>query len=352
MKAIVHERYGPEAVELREVDEPLIGDDQVLIRVHASSVNPVEWYGVYAPPFVRVLSRQLRRPKDHSLGADLAGTVEAVGKDVTAFRPGDEVFGSSGASWAEYTIAPATKLARKPANVSFEEAAGVPVAGLTALQALRDHGRVEPGQKVLINGASGGVGTYAIQIAKALGADVTAVCSTQNVELARSLGADRVIDYTREEFTRVAERHDLIIDIAGSRSFAKLRRVLAPSATVVVVGATMKYSLLGPLKHMIGTVVQAIGRSQAAKLFMAEIGASDLAYMGELIETGKVRSVIDRRYQLSQAVEALRYIGQGHAQGKIILSVLPLRNGASLAFDRVAAGSSAVPVSGSVALTR
>jgi NADPH:quinone reductase-like Zn-dependent oxidoreductase len=321
MKAVVYERYGPDAVELREVAKPQVDDDQVLFRVHASSVNPVEWYGVYAPPFVRVISRQLRRPKDPSLGADLAGTVEAVGKDVTAFQPGDEVFGLSGASWAEYATAPATKLARKPANVSFEEAAGVPIAGLTALQALRDHGAVQPGQKVLINGASGGVGTYAVQIAKVLGADVTAVCSTQNVELARSLGADRVIDYTREDFTQLAERHDLIVDIAGSRSFWKLRRVLTPQGTVVVVGAKMKYSLLGPLKHMIGTLVEAIGRSQKAKVFMAEVTTADLAYVGELMESGKVRSVIDRRYPLSEAVEALRYLGEGHAQGKIVLSI-------------------------------
>src|SRR5512146_2123983 len=243
LKAIVYERYGPDAVELRDVPQPEVGDDQVLVRVHASSVNPVEWYGVYAPPFVRMISMQLRRPKDSSLGVDLAGTVEAVGKEVTTFRPGDEVFGASGASWAEYAAAPATKLARKPANVSFEEAAGVPVAGLTALQALRDHGGVQPGQKVLINGASGGVGTYAVQIAKTLGADVTAVCSTRNAELARSLGADRVVDYTHEDFTRLGERHDLIVDIAGSRSFAKLRRVLTPHATVVVVGAKMKYSM-------------------------------------------------------------------------------------------------------------
>jgi NADPH:quinone reductase-like Zn-dependent oxidoreductase len=321
MKAIVYERYGHDAVELRDLAKPLVGDDQVLVRVHASSVNPVEWYSVYAPPFVRVISGQLRRPKDPSLGIDLAGTVEAAGKNVTAFRPGDQVFGASGASWAEYAAAPTTKLARKPASVSFEEAAGVPVAGLTALQALRDHGAVQPGQKVVINGASGGVGTYAVQIAKALGAYVTAVCSTRNVELARSLGADRVVDYTREDFTQLGQRHDLIIDIAGSRSFPKLRRVLTPQATVVVVGATMKYSLLGPLKHMIGTLVEAIGRSQKVKLFMAKVETSDLAYMGELIENGKVRSVIDRRYPLNDAAEALRYLGQGHAQGKIILNI-------------------------------
>ena len=321
MRAILCERYGLEEVELREVEKPLIGDEEVLVRVRASSVNPVEWYSVYAPPFVRVISRQLRRPKDPSLGADLAGTVEAVGKNVTAFQPGDEVFGSSGASWAEYAAVPTSTLARKPASASFEEAAGVPVAGLTALQALRDRGALQPGQRVLINGASGGVGTYAIQIAKALDAEVTAVCSTQNLELARSLGADHVVDYTREDFTQFDQRYDLIIDIAGSRSFAKLRRVLTPRATVVVVGAKMKYSLLGPLKHMIGTVIEAIGRSQKVKLFIAEVKTSDLAYMGELIESGEVRSVIDRRYPLSDAVEALRYLGQGHAKGKIILSV-------------------------------
>lgn len=321
MKAIVYERYGLDAVELRDLAKPLVDDDQVLVRVYASSVNPVEWYSVYAPPFVRVISRQLRRPNDPSLGADLAGRVEAVGKDATAFRPGDEVFGASGASWAEFAAAPASKLARKPANVSFEEAAGVPVAGLTALQALRDYGGVQPGQKVLINGASGGVGTYAVQIAKTLGADVTAVCSTRNVELARSLGADRVVDYTYEDFTRLGERHDLIVDIAGSRSFAKLRRVLRPHAAVIVVGAKMRYSMLGPLKHFAGTSVQAIGRSQKVKFFMAKVETADLAYMGELIESGKVRSVIDRRYQLSEAVEALRYLGQGHAQGKIILNI-------------------------------
>jgi NADPH:quinone reductase-like Zn-dependent oxidoreductase len=321
MRAIVYERYGFEGVELRDVDEPLVDDDQVLVRVHASSVNPVEWYGVCGPPFVRVISGQLRRPKDHSLGVDLAGTVAVVGKGVTAFQPGDEVFGASAASWAQYAAAPISKLARKPANVSFEEAAAVPVAGLTALQALRDHGGLQPGQNVLINGASGGVGTFAVQIAKALGAEVTAVCSTHNVELARSLGADRVVDYTHQDFTRLGERHDLIVDIAGSRSFTKLRRVLRPHATVVVVGAKMGYSLLGSLKHFAGTFVQAIGHSQKAMFFMTNVETADLAYIGELIESGTVRSVIDRRYPLSDAVEALRYLGQGHAQGKIILNI-------------------------------
>jgi len=321
MKAIVYERYGPDAVELRDVPQPAVGDDEVLVRVRASSVNPVEWYAVWAPPFVRVLSGQLRRPKDPSLGIDLAGTVEAVGRDVTGLSPGDDVFGSSGASWAEYAAAPADRLARKPESVSFEEAAAVPVAGLTALQALRDRAAVQPGQKVLVNGASGGVGTFAVQIAKALGADVTAVCSTRNVELARSLGADRVVDYTREDFTRLGVRHDVLIDIAGSRSFLSLRRVLAPRATVVLVGAKMRQSLLGPLKHFAAARLQAIGRGQQVRFFIAKVGTADLAFVAGLMESGQVRSVIDRRYELDQAVEALRYLGEGHAQGKVVLDV-------------------------------
>jgi NADPH:quinone reductase-like Zn-dependent oxidoreductase len=321
MKTIVRERFGIDAVELREVPKPEIGDDQVLVRVHASSVNPVEWYGVYAPPFMRVMSGQLRRPHRSTLGADLAGTVEAVGKDVTDLRTGDDVFGTSPGSWAEYAAASAARLTRKPASVSFEEAAAVPVAGLTALQALRDHGAVEPGQKVLVNGASGGVGTYTVQIANALGADVTAVCSTRNVDQARSLGANRVVDYTREDFTRLDVRHDLVIDIAGSRSFTKLRRVMKPEGTVIVVGARMRYAVFGPLKHLAGTMVQSIGRSQKAKFFVAQIDTADLAFLGELMETGKIRSVIDRRYGLTEAVEALRYLGEGHAKGKVVIDV-------------------------------
>ena len=321
MKAIVYERYGPDAVELRDIPQPEVGDDQVLVRVRASSVNPVEWYSVYAPPFVRVFSRQLRRPKDPSLGVDVAGTVEAVGRDVIAFGTGDDVFGSANAAWAEHAVTSAPRLARKPSAVSFEEAAGVPVAGLTALQALRDNGGVLPGQKVLINGASGGVGTFAVQIAKALGADVTAVCSTRNVELARSLGADRVVDYTCEDFTRLGERYDVMIDIAGSRSFRRFRRVLTPEATAVVVGAKMSYSLLGPLKHIAGSMLQSIGHSQKVKFFVANVNTEDLEFLVGLMKSGEVRTVIDRRYELGDAVDALRYLGEGHAQGKVIVTI-------------------------------
>jgi NADPH:quinone reductase-like Zn-dependent oxidoreductase len=321
MKAIVHERYGrPDLLEFGDVDVPVIADDQLLVRVHATSVNPVEWYGVTGPLFARIGSG-FRRPKDRSVGGDVSGRVEAVGRDVEDFEPGDEVFGTAAGSWAEYALARPLRLARKPAGVSFEDAAAVPVAGLTALQALRDHGKVQPGQKVLINGASGGVGTFAVQLAKWLGADVTAVCSTRNVETARSLGADRVVDYTQEDFTKREERHDVMLDIAGSRSFLACRRVLTPDATFVLIGGRMTYRGLGPLPHLAGTILKSKGRSQTVKFFVAKIESADLAQMAELLETGAVKPVIDRRYELSQAPEALAYLGEGHARGKIVITV-------------------------------
>ena len=321
MKAIVHERYGrPDVLELREVERPVVEDHQVLVRVRASSVNPVEWYGVTGPYFARI-GNGLRKPNDPTVGADLAGRVEAVGRDVTQFQPGDEVYGTSGGSWAEYAPAREERLAPKPATLSFEEAAAVPIAALTALQALRDKGQVQPGQKVLINGASGGVGTFAVQIAKAFGADVTAVCSTRNVEQARSLGADRVVDYTQENFTKLGERHDLMLDIVGSRSFLACRRVLTPEATVVLVGGRMTYRGLGPLPHLAGTILKSRFRSQKVKFFVAKITTEDLLALNELLEAGKVRPVIDRTYQLSEAPEALRYLGEGHARGKVVITV-------------------------------
>jgi NADPH:quinone reductase-like Zn-dependent oxidoreductase len=322
MKAIVHERYGqPDVLELREVERPVIADDQVLLRVHASSVNPVEWYGVTGLPVARVMGSGVRRPKDPSVGGDVAGRVEAVGKAVTGLHAGDEVFGTSGGAWAEYAPALEAKLALKPAGLSFEEAAAVPVAGITALQAIRDHAHVQPGQKVLINGASGGVGTFAVQIAKAYGAEVTAVCSTGNVDQARALGADHVVDYTREDFTRRGERHDVMLDIAGSRSFFEFRRALKPEATAVVIGAPMKSRGLGPLRHIVGTRVSAIGRSQTVTFFVAKINTADLTVLAELVEAGAVKPVIDRRYTLGEAPDALRYLGEGHARGKIVITV-------------------------------
>lgn len=321
MKAIVHERYGrPDVLVLGDVDKPVIERDQVLVRVRASSVNPVEWYRVTGPLFART-GNGFRRPKRTALGADLAGRVEAVGSEVEDLRPGDEVFGTSGGSWAEYTGAREAQLERKPPSLSFEQAAAVPVAAVTALQALRDKGRVQPGQKVLINGASGGVGTFAVQLAKSFGADVTGVCSTRNVDLVRSLGADRVVDYTREDFTRLRERYDLMLDIAGSRSFFEFRRALTPEATVVGIGGRMTYRGLGPLPHVVGTLLASKGRSQTVTFFVAQITKEDLAFLAELLEAGTVKPVIDRRYELSHAADALRYLGEGHARGKVIVTV-------------------------------
>lgn len=321
MKAIVYDRYGLEALELREIDKPVLEDHQLLIRVEASSVNPTEWYGVTGFMLARLFGGGLRKPKSTSLGADLAGRVETVGKDAKEFQPGDEVFGTTGAAWAEYAPAREARLVRKPANVSFEEAAAAPIAATTALQALRDKGAVQPGQKVLITGASGGVGTYAVQIAKSFGADVTAVCSTQNVEQARSLGADRVVDYTKEDFTQLSVRHDLMIDIAGGRSFRQVRRVLTPNATVVIVGATFPAKGLGPLAHVAKMRLASLGRGQTVKFFIAKINKEDLVVLQELLQDGKMRSVIDRRYELAETSDALRYLGEGHARGKVVVTV-------------------------------
>jgi NADPH:quinone reductase-like Zn-dependent oxidoreductase len=321
MRAVVHERYGrPSVLELRDVDKPTIGNEQVLVRVHASSVNPVEWYGVTGPYFARIGSG-VRGPKDQTVGADLAGTVEAVGSGVKELEAGDEVFGVSGASWAEYTPAREDRLALKPPNVSFEEAAAVPVAGITALQALRDKGHVEAGQKVLVNGASGGVGTYALQLAKTFGAEVTAVCSTGNVEQARSLGADRVVDYTKEDFTKLGIQHDLMLDIAGSKSFLEFRKVLTPTATVVLIGGRMTYRGLGPLPHLGGTFLKSRFRSQTVTFFVAKVTTEELRFLAGLLEAGTVRSVIDRTYRLNEAPEALAYLGGGHAKAKVVITV-------------------------------
>jgi NADPH:quinone reductase-like Zn-dependent oxidoreductase len=322
MKAIVHERYGrPDVLELREVDRPAFQDNQVLVRTHASSVNPVEWYSVTGLVFVRI-GNGVRRPKDTAVGSDLAGRVEALGRDVTEFQAGDVVFGTSGGgAWAEYAAARAERLAPKPANASFEEAAAVPIAGITALQALRDHGQVQAGQKVLINGASGGVGTFAVQLAKSFGADVTAVCSTRNVEQARLLGADRVVDYTKEDFTKLGQHHDLMLDIAGSRSFLAFRRALTPKATVVLIGGPLTYRRLGPIPHLAGTILKSRGRSQTVKFFVAKINREDLAFLGELLDSGKIRSVIDKTYSLGEAAEALSYLGEGHARAKVVITV-------------------------------
>ena len=320
MKAVVNTRYGLDGVALTDVDVPSIEHHQVLVRVRAGSINPADWYGLMGPVFARVIGGGgLRRPKSPWIGADLAGTVESVGKDVTEFKPGDEVFGTCGGSWAEYAAAREVRLVHKPANVSFEEAAAVPVAALTALQALRNQANLQRGQKVLINGASGGVGTFAVQLAKVLGADVTAVCSTRNVELVGSLGADRVVDYKKDDFTRLEIAHDVMLDIAGSRPLRQAARVLTKGATVVVVGGRMNTGL-GPLPHLVGTMISSRVRSQTAKFYITKIEKDDLLYMQELLAAGTVRSIIDRTYPLSQVHDALRYFGEGHARGKVILT--------------------------------
>jgi NADPH:quinone reductase-like Zn-dependent oxidoreductase len=323
MKAAVLDRFGsPDVVEVREIDAPLPADDELLVRVRAASVNPADWYGVTGRPYIARPTMGLRKPKSNRLGVDFAGTVEAVGTNVTQFRPGDEVFGGRSGAFAEYLCVREDRaVVPKPANVTFEEAAAVGVAGLTALQGLREKGQLQPEQKVLINGASGGVGTFAVQIAKALGAEVTGVCSTRNVEIARSLGADRVIDYTREDFTRSDRRYDVLFDVAGSRSWSECRRVLEPRAILVIVGASKGTRLLGPLSHIASVRLASMRGSQKAVFFVAKFNKADMEALRELLEAGKVKPVIDKRYELSEVADAFRYLGEGHAQGKIVITV-------------------------------
>ena len=322
MKAVVRNTYGsPDVLELVDVEKPELTDDTVLVRVRATSVNPVEWYGVTGHPIVgRGLKLKFGGPKDNRLGVDFAGTVEAVGKEITHVRPGDDVFGGKSGAFAEY-VRVRDAVVPKPANVTFEEAAGVGVAGLTALQGLRDKGQLQAGQKVLINGASGGVGTFAVQIAKALGAEVTGVCSTGKVELVRSLGADHVVDYTKEDFTRGGRRYDLIFDVAGSRRWSECKRVLEPDGTLVIVGAPKGGAFLGPLSHIIRMKLASIGSSRKAIFFVAKFNRPDMEVLRELIESGKVTPVVDRTYELTEIADALRYLGEGHARGKVIVRV-------------------------------
>jgi NADPH:quinone reductase-like Zn-dependent oxidoreductase len=322
MKAIVYERYGPpDVLELREVEQPAAKDDQVLVRVHASSVNPADWHLMTGTPYIARLGGGLRTPKDQIPGIDLAGRVEAVGGNVTRFRPGDEVFGTGAKAFAEYACAPADQIAPRPANLTAEQAAAVPVAGITALQGLRDKGRLQPGQRVLIIGASGGVGTFAVQLAKAFGAEVTGVCSTRNVERVRSLGADRVVDYTQEDFARSGQRYDLVFQVAGTASPSDCRRVLTPRGTLVLCSGEGGGRLLGPLGRIAGALVRSRFWSQRAVMWIANTTSKDLLDLKELIEAGKVTPVIDRRYTLAEAPEALQYQGAGHTQGKTVITM-------------------------------
>jgi NADPH:quinone reductase-like Zn-dependent oxidoreductase len=311
------ERYGKVAVH--DVEKPAPGEDEVLVRVAASSLNAADWYFFAGRPYVARPMMGLRRPKSATVGIDFAGTVEAVGSAVEAFRPGDAVFGSGDGALAEYLIVK-DAVHRKPESMSFDEAAAVPVAAVTALQALRDHGAVRTGMRVLVNGASGGVGTFAVQIARALGAEVHAVCSTRNVAQTESLGAARVFDYEQEDFTRSGERYDVLFDNAGRRSWRAMRRVLAPTGVVVCVGGP-RNRFVGPLPHVGACIVGSKLSSQRAAFFIAKPNRDDLAALTDLIEQHGVKSVIERRYELHDVSEAFAHIGAGHARAKIVVAV-------------------------------
>ena len=323
MRAVVRDRFGPpDVLEIRELDRPDVGADEVLVRVHAASLNPADWHYMTGLPYIARLAFGLRKPRSPRLGSDFAGTVESVGGNVTRLRVGDEVFGGKEGALADYIAVSEDRALKKPSNLFFEEAAAVPVAAVTALQGLRDHGHIQAGQRVLINGSSGGVGTFAVQIAKAFGAEVTGVCSTRNVARARAIGADQVIDYTQEDFTLQGRDYDLMLDIAGNRTWSECKRVLNPRATLVMVGAPDGNPLLGPLSHLVGIQLAGVGSSQRRAFFVATIKRPDLEFLTDLLESGKVKPVIDdRRFQLSEIAEAFRYLGEGHAQGKIVINM-------------------------------
>jgi NADPH:quinone reductase-like Zn-dependent oxidoreductase len=326
MQAIVTDGYGPpERLELRELPRPAVADDGVLVRVRAASVNPADWHILRGLPYFARLTEGLRTPKRRVPGVDAAGTVEAVGPSVTELRPGDEVFGACSGSLAEYACGRERALAPKPSTLTFEQAAAVPLAGVTALQALRDRGRLVAGQRVAINGAAGGVGTFAVQIAKAFGAEVTGVCSTRNVDLVRSLGADRVVDYTSEDFTATGERYDLVLDLVGNRSLPDLRRATAPRGTLIPSGGGdldgNRGKVLGPARLMLRAAATSPFVGQRMPPFLAKVGRDDLLVLRELVDAGKVRPVIDRNYPLPEAPEALRYLEAGHARGKVVIIV-------------------------------
>ena len=326
MKAIVCRRPGrPDVLELEEVDKPSIAEDGVLVRVHASSLNPVDFFPLSRVAYTARLLSGRFKAKPVVLGTDFAGTVESVGNSVTEFKPGDEVFGGKDRStFAQYVSVPTDgAVVAKPANVTFDQAAAVPVAAVTALQALRDHGRVRQGQKVMINGASGGVGSFAVQIAKAFGAHVTAVCSTRNVETARALGADTVIDYTREDFTRSGECYDLMIDIAGNHSWSECKRVLAPTGIMVAAGGSAHtvWGANSTIRHLVGVRLASVRGTRKVALFIAKLNKADLLVLQKLLVEGKITPAIDRCYELNRVREAFNYMGEGHAKGKIIINV-------------------------------
>ncbi|MGH9164248.1 MAG: NAD(P)-dependent alcohol dehydrogenase, partial [Acidimicrobiales bacterium] len=312
-------------LELADIDKPVVRDGDVLVRVHAASLNSADWHLVRGEPYIARLRLGLRTPRDTVLGCDVAGQVEAVGKDVTTFRPGDEVFGSAfahgGGALAEYARLSEGLLTLKPASLSFEDAAAVPLAALTALQGLRDHGRIESGHKVLIIGASGGVGTFAVQIARGFGAEVTGVCSTRNVDMVRSIGADHVIDYTLGDYTQRAQRYDLIFQLAGTRSASDCRRSLTSKGTLVLVSGESGGRWIGPVGRIIRAVLVSPFVSQKLTSFTVRPNSKDLQTVKELVEAGKVTPVIDRTHRLTEVPEAIRYLEEGHTQGKVVVAL-------------------------------
>ena len=327
MKAIVYQGFGsPDILRCEEIDKPIPGDDEVLIKVRAASVNPLDWKLMKGGPFILRLLLGVGKPKIRRPGVDVAGKVEAVGRNVTQFKPGDEVFGTCRGAFAEYATSrsvPGMKsvLVIKPVEVTFEQAASSPVAALTALQGLRDKGRIQQGQRVLINGAAGGVGTFAVQIAKSFGANVTGVCSTSNVDMVRSIGADQVIDYTQQDLAKSGHRYDIVLDCVGNHSFSEWRRVLKPEGILVGVGAPADVLLSRLLAGLIGALVRSLFVSQKITIIIARANQQDLTTVRELMAAGKVTPVIDKRYRLSEAREAFRYMETGHARGKVIITL-------------------------------
>lgn len=323
MKAIVYRCYGtPDVLKLEEIAKPAPADGRMLVKVHAASVNPLDWHYMQGKPYIMRPGAGIGRPNSILMGADFAGTVESVGKNVTRFKPGDEVFGDRDGALGEYvSVRENGAVAMKPANISMAQAAAVPIAGITALQALRDKGKVQAGQKVLINGASGGVGTFAVQIAKSYGAEVTGVCSTRHVEMVKSIGADHVIDYTKEDFTKGSAKYDLIIDNVGNHSASELRHVLTPNGTLVAVGGPSDNSWLGPLASMAKDSFAAMFVKQKLLFMLADANQADLNVLANLMQSGKLTPVIDRRYPLAETAQAIAYLEKGHAKGKVIVDV-------------------------------
>jgi len=321
MKAVIYCDYGSaDVLRFEDVEKPVPGDSQVLVRVRAAAVNPLDWHYMRGTPYLARIEMGLRKPKVVRLGVDFAGVVEAVGRSVTQFKPGDDVFGGRTGAYAEYVTVHEGRVALKPANVTFEQAAAVPVAAVTALQGLRDAGRIQPGQTVLINGASGGVGTFAVQIAKSFGAQVTGVCSTRNVDMVRSIGADRVVDYTKEDFTTSAQRYDLILDNVGNHSLRKLRRVLNPDGKYIMIGGPPG-RWIAPLPRVINAFVLSRFVSQDMRFYLSQLRKEDLTVLRDLMERGKVTPVIDRRYTFTDVPTAIRYLEAGHARGKVVVTM-------------------------------